>query len=149
MKVIRFKLSQWDFITPINEIQEIVQGLTLYRLPLTKPWLLGACHLRGNIFPVTDLLTFITLKKRIEMKQHLLLFNQNDWLFGLAVSDIKGMIDIEINDINQTPDYPKELTRLSGCFGGITLYENESHYLFHPEKLINIPEFMLSFDANA
>lgn len=151
MKTIRFKLGHWNFITPIDEMQEIVQHFEVHPLPLTKPWLAGVCHLRGIIFPVTDLWYFVTLKsyaKGDNKKDSLLLFSQGDWQFGLRVSDLRGMIDVETTKINGNFQYPYELTRISSCLGGVAVFEDENYYLFHPRKLTDLPEFMSSFDIN-
>ena len=150
MKAIRFKLGHWNFITPIDEMQEIVQHFEVHPLPLTKPWLAGVCHLRGAVFPVTDLWHFMTLKSYAEnsKKDSLLLFSQGEWQYGLRVAELRGMIDVDVAKVNVNSQYPYDLSRISSCLEVVVVYEDENYYLFHPRKLTELPEFMSSFDIN-
>lgn len=87
-----FQIQDQIFITAMTEVVEILRVRHLAAIPNVKVWLRGLIPYRGEVYPVTDLMAFLTNKlTKITEKARILVTKQQGEYFGFLVDEIIGI----------------------------------------------------------
>lgn len=86
-----FSLDGVNYVTPLNEVAEILTPPPLTRVPGAKPWVRGIANVRGMLLPVMDLHGFFGRAARPAKSQRILVFNHEGVFSGVVVDDILGL----------------------------------------------------------
>lgn len=138
----------------ITEISEVIQDQTTEEIPLSQPWLLGLIPLRGKAIPITDLEEFITHSQFSQQTQltpsknlsqqaksaAIIVFNQNNWTYGIRISQLLGLHTFTIN--REPPLTPHSLKSVAELIEGTTTLMNEPAYILNLPKLTLNTRFM-------
>ena len=53
-KLIAFSVLGYDYLIPLNEVNEILELPESTKLPRVKPWVTGLANVRGRLLPIID-----------------------------------------------------------------------------------------------
>lgn len=148
-----YRINNTLCATVTSEVSEVIQNAKAQSVPLTRPWLSGVIHVRGSIIPVTDFEAFINEQKGSAPEQvapvpndrssnAIIIFNQDNWAYGIKISHILGLQNFEIEEISEDVVLPNNLSDLREIITGTATIYGEKAYLLSLPKLTNIRAFM-------
>jgi purine-binding chemotaxis protein CheW len=107
MPVLAFKISGERYAVEVGAVFQVVDASGLTPLPVTPPWVLGAILARTRVVPVLDLRALLGLEggSMSDLSKVVVLEDGGD-LFGVAVEDVEGRIDLEREKLASTSDGP-------------------------------------------
>ncbi len=90
---IGFSLNGFYYVSPIDEIAEILEIPRLTTVPGVHPWVKGLGNVRGRLVPVIDLMQFFYGRmSAVQLKrQRLFLIESNEHVAGVIVDEVLGM----------------------------------------------------------
>ncbi len=103
-QIVTFQLGKEIFGIDTNLIKEIIRYPEITEVPKAPKYLKGLANLRGIIIPVID--THIKLDiPNIEITPHtrVLILDIGKTFLGLIVDQVKGVIDVEENEVEPPP----------------------------------------------
>ena len=103
-QIVTFQLGKEIFGIDTNLIKEIIRYPEITEVPKAPKYLKGLANLRGIIIPVID--TRIKLDiSNIEITPHtrVLILDIGKTFLGLIVDQVKGVIDVEENEVEPPP----------------------------------------------
>lgn len=87
-----FRLGDESFVSPLEQVTEILPMPTVSRVPLAQPWVLGVANLRGELTPIVDLLGFLSRGRgSLDPRARVLVSRREAWPLGLLVSESLGL----------------------------------------------------------
>lgn len=107
MPVLAFKVGGERYAVPVQTVFQVVDANGLTPLPATPPWVLGAILARTRVVPVLDLRALLGLEGggMIDLAKVVVLEDDGD-LFGIAVEDLEGRIDLEREKLASSAEGP-------------------------------------------
>ncbi|MEW6445000.1 MAG: chemotaxis protein CheW [Pseudomonadota bacterium] len=92
-----YRLGEQSFVSPLEQVTEILPLPSLTRLPLAKPWVLGVANLRGELTPVFDLRGFFGHGMvNQDSRARVLVARHDTWALGLLVSESLGLRHFQV-----------------------------------------------------
>ena len=89
---IRFELGGIDFALPLRNASEIDYIPEITPLPNLPKWVLGICHLRGDIVSVVDLKKVMQFKPTLSSDpRKLIIIRNSDMSTAIMVDDVASM----------------------------------------------------------
>jgi len=89
---IGFRMGSYYFVSPMDEVSEVIEFPPLTVLPGVKSWVKGIANVRGRLLPVMDLSFFFNLEqKEKDSERHVIVINKDDLYSGLLVDEVLGM----------------------------------------------------------
>jgi purine-binding chemotaxis protein CheW len=86
-------------------VVELIPRVDIDRVPDSPPNVLGVINLRGRVVPILDLRSKLSSKSPLPAHQHLVIVRgRNDKLIGIAVDEVRDVITVETNSIEQPGD---------------------------------------------
>jgi len=135
-----FTVHPWPLVAPARQVQEVLDGPRLSRVPGARPWLRGVTQVRGRILAVTDLQGFLSGTAAAAVAERVLVVEDGELFAGLAVSTVLGFRSFgSAQALATLPDTPAWLRPyLSGAFtdGGSQLAVIDLH------TVLRRPEFL-------
>lgn len=90
--VIGFRIGEMKFVTPVDEVAELLTYPQLWRVPGTKSWVRGVANIRGNLLPILDLQDYLTKKvTSLTPASRVLVVNHAGVFSGLLVDAVLGL----------------------------------------------------------
>lgn len=83
-------LGEWSIALAANAVAEVLELASLTRVPLTPPWMLGLCNLRGQVLPVVDLAAVLDVAH--EAPTRLLVADLEGRCLGLGLGDVGDVV---------------------------------------------------------
>jgi purine-binding chemotaxis protein CheW len=107
MPVLAFKLGGERYAVDVAAVFQVVDASGLTPLPATPPWVLGAILARTRVVPVLDLRALLGLEGggMSDLAKVVVLEDEGD-LFGIAVEDLEGRIDLDREKLASTAEGP-------------------------------------------
>jgi len=107
MPVLAFKVSGERYAVDVGAVFQVVDAAGLTPLPAAPPWVLGAILARTRVVPVLDLRALLGLEGggMSDLAKVVVLEDAGE-LFGVAVEDLEGRIDLEREKLASTSDGP-------------------------------------------
>ncbi len=132
---IAFSLADIHYAIPVNRVLEIGTLPKVTTIPKTPSWLLGVTNLRGDIFSVVDLRTFLGLGQINSITSRMILVRaEAEDLFTILIVDkINGLISIVLEQIKE-PTAPIQ-NKLASYLTGFYTDKEQSLALFDIDKL--------------
>lgn len=93
-----FSLDGISYVTPLNEVAEILTLPALTRVPGAKPWVRGIANVRGMLLPVMDLHGYFGRSARPSKRQRVLVINHAGVFSGVVVDDVLGLQHFDYED---------------------------------------------------
>jgi purine-binding chemotaxis protein CheW len=96
MPVLAFKIAGERYGVDVDSVFQVVDASGMTPLPATPSWVLGVILARTRVVPVLDLRALLGLEGggMIDLAKVVVLEDQGE-LFGVAVEDLEGRIDLE------------------------------------------------------
>ncbi|MEW6765467.1 MAG: chemotaxis protein CheW [Pseudomonadota bacterium] len=93
-----YRLGEETFVSPLEQVTEILPLPQLTRLPLAQPWVLGIANLRGELTPVFDLLG-VCGRGAVsqDARARVLVARLESWPLGLLVSESLGLRHFQVD----------------------------------------------------
>lgn len=136
-----FRLGAQTLITPMSDVDEIVDTPECARVPNTKFWFLGVGNVRGNLIPITDLYRFAYQKGDSNRgKTRVLTCGVGESIAGIVVDEILGLrrfyVDEQIGDTGELPEDLKP-------FVAFAFQRDDAVYpVFQLRMFVNSSEFL-------
>ena len=107
MPVLAFKIAGERYAVEVGSVFQVVDATGLTPLPATPPWVLGAILARTRVVPVLDLRALLGLEGggMSDLSKVVVLEDAGE-LFGVAVEDLEGRIDLEREKLASSSDGP-------------------------------------------
>ncbi|HRI67375.1 MAG TPA: chemotaxis protein CheW [Polyangium sp.] len=86
-------------------VVELIPRVDIDRVPDAPGNVLGVINLRGRVVPIVDLRPKLSSKSPLPAHQHLVIIRgRNDKLIGLAVDEVRDVLNVETSAIEQPGD---------------------------------------------
>ena len=92
-KLIAFSVLGYDYLIPLNEVNEILELPESTKLPRVKPWVTGLANVRGRLLPIIDLAAFLggSLSSAVR-DQRVLVLDINNVYVGVIVEEADDIV---------------------------------------------------------
>jgi purine-binding chemotaxis protein CheW len=109
-KYLTFKLALEEYGLEILKVQEIIQMQAITRVPRTPDYVRGVINLRGKVIPVVDLRKKFILDMCSDTEKTCIIVVQlssldNIVVMGIIIDEVKEVLDIKAEDIENTPSF--------------------------------------------
>jgi len=107
LPVLAFKVGGERYAVEVRSVFQVVDASGLTPLPATPAWVLGAILARTRVVPVLDIRALLGLEGggMSDLSKVLVLEDGED-LFGLAVEELEGRIDLDEAELSASPEGP-------------------------------------------
>lgn len=124
--------AQW-YAVGVLSVFEVVNMVAISPVPDMPPAVLGIVNIRGSMSPVIDLrVRFNSPDKLLKLTTPIIfLRNETTGVYGIVVDDVDDVINLNAEDINQTP-----LTQRAEHIVGITDVKERLIMLLDPVMLM-------------
>ncbi len=108
-----FNVGQEEFGVGIKQTREIINVSELTSIPNAPDFVRGVINLRGEIVPVVDLITRLSLSNSsYEMEEDkIIIVEFDESLIGMLVNDVKEIIRLNVDDINEAPKITRGINK--------------------------------------
>jgi purine-binding chemotaxis protein CheW len=105
--VLAFLVGGERYAVDVGAVFQVLEARGLSTLPAAPPWLLGAMVARTRVVPVLDLRQLLGLEGggMSDLAKIVVLEDEGD-LFGVAVEDLEGRIDLDREKLAATSEGP-------------------------------------------
>jgi len=136
-----FALSDELYAVNILHIKEIIKPPLITEVPRTEAVVLGVLSLRGTIVPVVDLRRRLNLAaERQTRKSRILITEISDSLAGLLVDEVRQVIRLRVDDIEQTPGVFDRAE--AEHIAGVGRHDGEMYTLLDLESVVQIERYI-------
>ncbi|HEX7047984.1 MAG TPA: chemotaxis protein CheW [Gammaproteobacteria bacterium] len=88
---VAFRIGEHLFVTPRNEIREILTWPGVTKIPGSKGWLKGLANIRGQLLPIIDMNEFLGGEETLPGRtSRVIAVNHDDIPAGLLVDEVRG-----------------------------------------------------------
>lgn len=88
---VAFRIGEQLYVTPRNEVREILTYPGVTRIPGSKGWLKGLANIRGQLLPVIDMNEFFGGEEMLPGRAtRVIAVNHEDIPAGLLVDEVRG-----------------------------------------------------------
>lgn len=103
---VRFCLSNKEqYGIPYQHILEVVDEVSLTKLPRTLVSIAGVMNYRGNLLTIVDLKNFLKLKTSSYVHPYVIIIEIQGLKYGLLVDDVEDSDDYEMDALNKNKPY--------------------------------------------
>ncbi len=103
-----YRLGDEAYVSPLEQVTEILPLPSLTPLPLAQPWVLGIANLRGELTPVFDLLGVLGRGAvGQDARARVIVARRESWPLGLLVSESLGLRHFQVDarrPLERAPD---------------------------------------------
>ena len=107
-KFLTFNLGGEQYGVEILKVREIIGIMDVTRVPRTPEFVRGVINLRGKVIPIIDLRNKFGMPMVQNTEQTCIIvvdlsFENNSLLMGIIVDSVSEVLDIDVDDIEDTP----------------------------------------------
>lgn len=140
--VIGFKIGEHNFVTPVDEVAELLTFPQLSRVPGTKSWVCGVANIRGNLLPIMDLQDYLLKKPTtVTANSRVLVVNHEGVFSGLLVDAVLGLRHF-LSENRNNRALPDVDDFIKSYLAGSFIQENEQWGIFSMHALAKSPLFL-------
>jgi purine-binding chemotaxis protein CheW len=111
-QLIVFSLNKQDFAIDVLESREIIKADNITVIPDMPEFIEGVIQLREDIVPIVNLAKRFSLKADNEkIYDQVIIVSIDDRLIGIKVSDIKGIVRVKVDNIDNIPEIIRNINR--------------------------------------
>ena len=103
VRILRFQLGDQDFAVKLSSVQEIVNMMSVRKIPRVPDFIEGVIHLREEIIIVVDLRKLFELEIGETTKPKIIIMSFPDKQIGFVVDDVVEIINKQNEDILEAP----------------------------------------------
>ena len=101
MQMILFTMNQQYYLISAASVEEVIDTVTITKVPLAYHWIEGLINLRGTVMTVIGLAELIGVTRSKENRNILIMKNDEEKK-GLLIEEVVVVVDIEPADIQLT-----------------------------------------------
>ena len=101
MQMILFTMIQQYYLISAASVEEVIDTVTITKVPLAYHWIEGLINLRGTVMTVIGLAELIGVTRSKENRNILIMKNDEEKK-GLLIEEVVEVVDIEPADIQLT-----------------------------------------------
>lgn len=101
MQIILFTMNQQYYLISAASVEEVIDTVTITKVPLAYHWIEGLINLRGTVMTVIGLAELIGVTRSKENRNILIMKNDEEKK-GLLIEEVVEVVDIEPADIQLT-----------------------------------------------
>jgi purine-binding chemotaxis protein CheW len=145
-KFLTFNLGGEQYGLEILKVREIIGIMDITRVPRTPEFVRGVINLRGKVIPVIDLRNKFGMPMVEDTEQTCIIvvdlsFENNSLLMGIIVDSVSEVLDIDVEDIEDTPIFGSAVSTdfikgIAKTRGGVKILLNIEEVLTTAEILI-------------
>lgn len=137
---VTFKIANEDYGIEIKSVQEIIGYKQLTHIPNVHSFIKGVFNLRGNIIPIMDPRIKFGMEERVYDKLSIIvIFSTNSRTIGLLVDEVNDVLNINKEDIQETPDFSTSIN--TRFIKGIGKVGEKLIIILDLEKILTEEEF--------
>jgi purine-binding chemotaxis protein CheW len=111
-QLIVFSLNKQDFAIDVLESREIIKADNITVIPDMPEFIEGVIQLREDIVPIVNLAKRFSLKADHEkIYDQVIIVSIDERLIGIRVSDIKGIVRVKVDNIDNIPEIIRNINR--------------------------------------
>lgn len=89
---IGFVLDGVNYVSPLDEVAEVLSIPDYTRIPGVHPWMKGISNVRGRLMTIMDLTLFLDKIASLQaQRRRLLVIDEGDFYTGMTVDEVLGM----------------------------------------------------------
>ncbi len=94
-----YRLGEETFVSPLEQVTEVLPVPEMTRLPLAQPWVLGVISRRGELTPVYDFMGLIGRGSVSvsDSRARLMVVRLGSWSLALLVSESLGLRHFQVD----------------------------------------------------
>jgi len=139
--VIGFRIGDFQMVTPVDEVTELLTYPSLSRVPGTKTWVRGMANVRGNLLPIMDLKDYLTRKPtELGIRSRVLVINHEGVLAGLLVDEVLGLKHFQEEEFSHKYSGADEF--IKSYMTGVYRKDDEEWGVFSMHTLAKSPLFL-------
>lgn len=94
MQMILFTMNQQYYLISAESVEEVIDTVTITKVPLAPRWIEGLINLRGTVMTVIGLAELIGVE-RPEKNRNILIMKNEEEKKGLLIEEVIEVVDIE------------------------------------------------------
>jgi purine-binding chemotaxis protein CheW len=157
-KYLTFNLGGEQYGLEILKVREIIGLMDITKVPRTPDFVRGVINLRGKVIPVIDLRNKFGMESVEDTEQTCIIvvdivLEGNPIQMGVIVDSVSEVLDIVLEDIEDTPSFGTAVTTnfikgIAKTKGGVKILLNIEEVLTKSE-MISLPRTPAAADASA
>ncbi|MEW5839056.1 MAG: chemotaxis protein CheW [Pseudomonadota bacterium] len=94
-----YRLGDETFVSPLEQVTEVLPVPEITRLPLAQPWVLGVVSRRGELTPVFDFMGLVGrgVVSVTDSRARLVVVRLGSWSLALLVSESLGLRHFQVD----------------------------------------------------
>jgi purine-binding chemotaxis protein CheW len=144
-KYLTFNLGGEQYGLEILKVREIIGIMDITRVPRTPEFIRGVINLRGKVIPVIDLRNKFGMETINDTEQTCIIvvdmqFENSSLLMGIIVDSVSEVLDIETEDIEDTPIFGSSVS--TDFIQGIAKTKGGVKILLNIEEVLTTAEIL-------
>lgn len=138
---IGFEIGDFQLVSSVGDVNEILHFPRVTTIPGTKPWVKGMANVRGNLIPIIDLKGYLGQNlTQLNSGSRVLVINNGDLWAGLLVDKVLGLKHFFDDEVR--PETPELHENLNPYLTGGYEQNDVNWYVFSMETLAGTPDFL-------
>ncbi len=107
LEILVFSIGQQRYGVNVAKVREVIEPVTVTRLPEAPPSVAGVFQLRDQVIPLVDLAVNLGVERSADAKDGVIIvmeFNSNR--VGFRVDAVRYIHRVNVKDVEATPDLP-------------------------------------------
>lgn len=101
-RVCLFSMGEDLFAVPVELLTEIIISQKIFPVPATPPHVLGVINLRGNIVPIVDIRSALSLPQHSTPSQ-IAIIRQAAVVLGIVVDNVSEVVSVPLSRVLDIP----------------------------------------------
>lgn len=136
-----FVLDGVRYISPLDEVSEILTVPSYTRVPGVLSWMKGVANVRGRLMTVMDLTGFLDKRTTLkESRRRLVVIDEGEVYTGMAVDEVLGMQHFPVDGFTDQPEGIDEA--VAPYVRGAYMRDGEQWPVFSLLQLAEDPRFI-------
>ncbi|OGW40841.1 MAG: hypothetical protein A2010_07710 [Nitrospirae bacterium GWD2_57_9] len=102
IRVCLFTMGEDHYAIPVELLTEIIISQRIFPVPTTPPHVLGVINLRGNIVPIVDIRSALSLPRQSTPGQ-IAILKHNTITLGIVVDHVSEVIGVPVSSVLSMP----------------------------------------------
>lgn len=102
VRVCLFTMGDDLFAVPVELLTEIIISQKIFPVPTTPPHVLGVINLRGNIVPIVDIRTALSLPRQSSPGQ-IAIIKHDSMTIGIVVDNVSEVVSVPVSSVLAIP----------------------------------------------
>jgi purine-binding chemotaxis protein CheW len=102
VKICLFNMGEDTYAIPVEVLMEIIISPKIFPVPTAPSHVLGVINLRGNIVPIVDIRSVLSLPRR-SVPNQIAVIKQGSMMLGIIVDSVSVVISLPISYIQPLP----------------------------------------------